>query len=53
MTNQRINPTLPETLIAAARRWESGRPTPAQTQQISGWLTGVMHRARPQDATNT
>ncbi|MEV6556055.1 hypothetical protein AB0M22_10080 [Nocardia sp. NPDC051756] len=50
MTNQRITPTLPETLIEAARRWAGGRPTPAQTQQISGWLDRVMHRQHPQDA---
>ncbi|WP_378734187.1 hypothetical protein [Nocardia brasiliensis] len=52
MTNQRITPTLPETLIEAAHRWEAGRPTPAQTQQISVWLDRVMHRHRPQDAAN-
>ncbi|WP_433659585.1 hypothetical protein ACQPW1_44405 [Nocardia sp. CA-128927] len=53
MTNQRITPTLQETLIEAARRWATGRPTLAQTQQINGWLDAVMHRGRPQDAAKS
>ncbi|MFI9401553.1 hypothetical protein [Nocardia sp. NPDC052316] len=53
MTNQRSTPSLPETLIEAAHRWEAGRPTPAQTQQISGWLDAIMHRRRPQDAAKS
>ncbi|MFG1789890.1 hypothetical protein [Nocardia altamirensis] len=53
MTNQRITPTLQETLIQAANRWQAGRPTPAQTQQISGWLNAIMHRGRPQEAANS
>ncbi|MFI6040044.1 hypothetical protein ACIA8C_00315 [Nocardia sp. NPDC051321] len=53
MTNQRFTPTLPETLIEAARRWAAGRPTHAQTQQISGWLDAIMHRGHPQDTAKS
>ncbi|WP_405160539.1 hypothetical protein OG203_29615 [Nocardia sp. NBC_01499] len=53
MTNQRITPKPPETLIEAARRWAAGRPTPAQTQQISGWLDVIMHRRHAPDAAKS
>ncbi|MFI7001707.1 hypothetical protein [Nocardia sp. NPDC050175] len=53
MTNQRFTPSLPETLIEAARRWAGGRPTPAQTQQISGWLDAIMQRGRTEDAAKS